>query len=81
MGERVTDIFKEYWHLVVAGIGIVVFIVRMEGRTNFHGVELDRLQRQRDADQAAAQRSRDETHRMLHDMDAKLDRLIERQMK
>jgi hypothetical protein len=75
------DLIKEFWGLIIAAVGAVAFIIRMEQRTSFHGIELERLQRQRDADMAAAQRSRDETHRMLHDMDAKLDRLIERQMK
>lgn len=81
MGEHMSDIVKEFWHLIVGGVAIVVFIVRMEGRTNSHAVEIARLQKQRDEDMASAQRSRDETHRMLHDMDAKLDRLIERQLK
>lgn len=75
------DLIKEFWAVILGAVGVIVFIIRMEQRTSFHGIELERLQRQRDADMAAAQRSRDETHRMLHDMDAKLDRLIERQMK
>ena len=75
------DLIRDFWHVILTGIAAIVFIIRMEGRTAFHGLEIDRLQRQRDSDQAAAQRSRDETHRMLHDMDAKLDRLIERNMK
>ena len=75
------DLIRDFWHVILTGIAAIVFIIRMEGRTSFHGLEIDRLQRQRDSDQAAAQRSRDETHRMLHDMDAKLDRLIERNMK
>ena len=76
-----TDLIKEFWAIIIGGAAVIVFIIRQEGRTNSHATELGRLQRQRDADQLAAQRSRDETHRMLHDMDAKLDRLIERQMK
>ena len=75
------DLIREFWAIIVGAVAIIVFVIRMEGKTSFHGIELERLQRQRDADMAAAQRSRDETHRMLHDMDAKLDRLIERQMK
>lgn len=75
------EIIKEYWGIILSAVAALVFIIRMEGRTAVHTVEIDRLQRQRDADMAAAQRSRDETHRMLHDMDAKLDRLIERNLK
>lgn len=75
------EIVKEYWGIILSAVAALVFIIRMEGRTAVHTVEIDRLQRQRDADMAAAQRSRDETHRMLHDMDAKLDRLIERNLK
>jgi len=76
-----SDLIKEFWAIILAGVGVVVFIIRMEGRTAFHAIEIQRLQLQRDKDQDAAQRSRDETHRMLHDMDMKLDRLIERQIK
>jgi uncharacterized protein YukE len=75
------EAFQEYWQIISASIAALVFIVRMEGKTAEHTRELERLQVQRDADQAAHQRSRDETHGMLRDMNSKLDRLIERMMK
>jgi len=75
------EIFLTYWQLFLGVFGAVVFVVRTEGKTREHDKELSRLQTQRDADQAAHQRSRDETHGMLRDMNSKLDRLIERMMK
>lgn len=75
------EIFLTYWQLFLGVFGAVVFVVRTEGKTREHDRELSRLQVQRDADQTAHQRSRDETHGMLRDMNSKLDRLIERMMK
>jgi len=75
------EILLTYWQILLAFFISVVFIVRTESKTREHDRELSRLQTQRDADQAAHQRSRDETHGMLRDMNSKLDRLIERMMK
>lgn len=76
-----TDLIKDAWQFIVAGAAIIIFVIRMEGRANFHSIEIMRLQRQRDADQESALRSREETHSMLRDMNTKLDRLIERNLK
>lgn len=73
-------IIKELWHVLLAVFAAVVFVIRQEGRTNQHDRELARLQKQRDDDLKAAQKSREETHQMLHDIAAKLDRLIERML-
>jgi hypothetical protein len=75
------DLLKDYWHVVLSVLAAVVFVIRMEGRMSFHGIEIKRLQKQRDDDQNHHQRSRDELHTMLRDMDSKLDRLIERNLK
>lgn len=74
------ELFVKFWHVLLAALAAVVFIVRQEGRTNFHAEELRRLQKQRDADLEAAMKSREETHSMLRDISAKLDRLVERLM-
>ena len=79
--SKMTDLIKDVWTFIIAGVAATVFVIRMEGRTTFHSIEIKRLQKQRDSDQNQAQRSRDETHAMLRDMDAKLDRLIERNLK
>lgn len=76
-----TDLIKDAWEFILTGIAIIIFVIRMEGRANFHGIEITRLQRQRDMDQESAMKSREETHNMLRDMNAKLDRLIERNLK
>lgn len=75
------NVVLEYWQVFLTLIGSIIFIVRTESKTSELAKETTRLQTQRDADQVAHQRSRDETHGMLRDMNSKLDRLIERMMK
>jgi hypothetical protein len=75
------DILKEFWALIMLAASTLVYVIRAEGKQDFHEKEILRLQHQRDMDQQAAMRSREETHHMLRDMDIKLDRLIERNMK
>lgn len=75
------EVFLTYWQIVLTFFGAIVFVVRTESKTKEHDRELARLQLQRDADQASHQRSRDETHGVLRDMNSKLDRLIERMIK
>ena len=75
------EVVLTYWQPFLALVAAIFFIVRLESKTSEHDKELARLQVQRDADQASHQRSRDETHGMLRDMNSKLDRLIERMMK
>lgn len=76
-----TDLIKDAWEFILAAVALIVFFVRMEGRANLHSVEINRLQKQRDTDMEHSLRSREETHKMLGDMNAKLDRLIERNLK
>ena len=75
------EVIRDYWHIIGAALAGSWFIVRTEDRTAENGREIARLQTQRDADQAAHQRSRDETHGLLRDVNGKLDRLIERMIK
>ena len=75
------DLLRDFWHVILSALVGLVFIIRLEGKTKTHDVEIKALKTQRDADQQEARRSREETHQMLRDMNAKLDRLIERNMK
>lgn len=75
------EVIRDYWHIIGSALAGSWFIVRTEARTAENGREIQRLQTQRDADQAAHQRSRDETHGLLRDVNGKLDRLIERMIK
>jgi uncharacterized FlaG/YvyC family protein len=75
------NVVLEYWQVFLTLIGSIIFVVRTESKTSALEKEATRLQNQRDADQVAHQRSRDETHGMLRDMNSKLDRLVERMMK
>lgn len=75
------DLIKEFWGIIIGAAGVVVFVIRMEGRTNQLAADIERLWKQRDEDLAAAHRSRTETHDKLDRMDEKLDRLVERNLK
>ncbi len=84
-------LIRDFWHVLLAIAGVIVFAIRHEGKTIFHGAEIKRLQdqrdddlraakEQRDEDQRAAMLSRGETHQMLRDIATKLDRLVERML-
>lgn len=75
------DVIREYWNQIAAFGFAFAFIVRMEMALRFQGKELTRLEKQRDKDVEDSRVSRNETHAMLHDMNAKLDRLIERNLR
>lgn len=75
------DILRDWWHVITAAFGFVIFVIRMEGRTTLHAAEIARLWKQREEDLAAATRARLETHDKLDQMNSKLDRVIERLMK
>ena len=75
------DVIKEFWHLILAGVATLVFVLRMEARTSANTNDIDRLWRQRREDLEDARRSRAETHEKLDMVNGKLDRLIERMMK
>lgn len=75
------DLFNQFWNMITAGILALVFVIRMEMAIRYHTKELERLERQRDKDVEDSRVSRNETHQMLRDMDTKLDRLIERNLR
>lgn len=81
MGAGMAELIRDFWQIILAVIGALAFAIRTEAKTAEHTRDLIRLQTQRDNDQAAHQRSRDETHGLLRDVNSKLDRLIERMIK
>ena len=75
------EVLREWWHALVALTAIGVYLLRLEAKTLLQGAEISRLWRQRDEDQASARQSRVEVHEKLDEVNAKLDRLIERLMR
>lgn len=74
------EAISEYWEFILLVGGWIIYVLRLEGKLNMFGIKIDIVERQQDRDREAAQKSRDETHRMLKDMSDKLDRLIEREL-
>lgn len=74
------EVISEYWEFILLVGGWVIYVLRLEGKLNMLSVKIDIVERQQDRDRDAAEKSRDETHRMLKDVSDKLDRLIEREL-
>lgn len=72
------DLIREWWGAVVAISGLGVWLVRLEASARMALREIARLEKQIDADRAAAQTSRQETNDMLREMRTDIKRLLER---
>ena len=75
------ELIKEFWEVLLVIGGAIIYAIRLEGKLNMFGVEIETLKKQRDEDRDTAVKSRDEVHRMLKDISDKLDRVIERSLK
>lgn len=64
----VEDFLLKFWPLLLAGVGLVVWAIRMEGRLSKAADDISALWRQRAEDQASASTSRKEVHDALSDL-------------
>lgn len=71
-------LIREFWEFLVVAAGVIIYAIRLEGKLNVFGVEIDAVKRQREEDKQDAAKSREEVHKMLRDISDKLDRVIER---
>lgn len=62
------DGLKEYWFLLVAGVGISGWLYRLEARILGNDREIRRIWEQRREDMLAAKESRDATNSLLNEM-------------
>lgn len=76
-----TDILKEYWALVVAGVTGVGWLVRLESRGLSNEREIKRLWLQRKEDLENARQSRDAQTKMLDEIRQDIKTLIRNQNK
>lgn len=87
--QTLLSVLKEAWHLVVATIATLVWLVRLEGRTNANeraaqteAREREALERrlmaQRAEDQDAAKESRQEVKDALKDIRDDIKKILER---
>lgn len=75
------ELIQDFWQLLVFLVTSIVYVIRMEGKIGVLVNEIEMLKTRSSEDRNDAKVSRDEVHRMLKDVNDKLDRLIERQIK
>ena len=62
------EIIKDWWAVIVALAGIVVWAVRVESGMKGNRGEIQRLWKQREEDIQNAKESREETNKLLREM-------------
>lgn len=70
------EVLREYWALVMAGIGLVVWALRVEFATKGNASEIRRIWHQRDEDLRAHKEAREATNEMLREMRADIKVLL-----
>lgn len=72
------DTIREWWGAIMAATGLGVWLIRLEGASKTALREVERLEKQLDADRKAISETRKEQNEMLHEMRADIKRLLER---
>lgn len=70
------DTLLKYWPMVVAFVGFLVWLIRLEARSIENTKEIKRLWNQRKEDLDAAKQSREDTNRMLAEIRDDIKSLI-----
>lgn len=71
-----TDTVLKYWPMVVAFVGFLVWLIRLESRSIENTKEIKRLWNQRKEDLDAAKQSREDTNKMLAEIRDDIKSLI-----
>lgn len=72
------DTIREWWGAIMAATGLGVWLIRLEGVSKTALREVERLEKQLDADRKAISETRREQNEMLCEMRADIKRLLER---
>ncbi len=76
------ETLMKFWPLLAAGIGFVVWLVRLENMARNNAKALrdttEQVDRRRIEDLEAAKQARDETHAMLREMRTDIKSLVEK---
>ncbi len=72
------DTIREWWGAIMAATGLGVWPIRLEGASKAALREVERLEKQLDADRKAISETRKEQNEMLREMRADIKRLLER---
>lgn len=62
------DIIRDYWAQLLAGIGLIVWALRVESNTKANSSEIRRLWNQRAEDLAAHREAREATNALLNEV-------------
>lgn len=72
------DSIRDWWGAIMAATGLGVWLIRLEGTSRTALREIERLEKQLDADRRAISETRREQNEMLREMRADIKRLLER---
>lgn len=72
------DIIRTFWPIIMAFIGFLIWLIRLEARSIENGKEIKRLWYQRKEDLEAAKVARDDTNKMLAEIRDDIKALIAR---
>lgn len=72
------DIIKDFWALILAGVGLVAWSIRLESQTKANTLEISRIWKQRSEDLASHKQAREETNEMLAEVRADIKTLLSR---
>ena len=71
-----TEILLNFWPVVLGFISLIVWLVRLEGRSVDNTKEIKRLWNQRKEDLEISRQSREETNKMLSEIRADIKTLM-----
>jgi len=72
----VSDILRDFWLLIVAGVSSVAWLIRLEARGIANAAEVRRLWAQRKEDMEAAKDSRDRMDRRLDEIGSDIKTIL-----
>ena len=71
-----SDILRDFWLLIVAGVSSVAWLIRLEARGIANAAEVRRLWAQRKEDMEAAKDSRDRMDRRLDEIGSDIKTIL-----
>lgn len=71
-----SDILRDFWFLIVAGVSSVAWLIRLEARGIANAAEVRRLWAQRKEDMDAAKDSRDRMDRRLNEIGSDIKTIL-----
>ncbi len=70
------DLVRTFWPIIMAFVGFLIWLIRLEARSIENGKEIKRLWHQRKEDLDAARLAREDTYKMLAEIRDDIKSLI-----